>query len=156
MNPVVVGSIEQLLAALRARRDELEISNETIDAISGLSDRHTSKLLAANYPSRNLGPVSFPLILAALGLGVATITVSEDPEAIKRVEGRWVHWRRHPYGSPRVSLSAAAIEHAKPLVLRANCKSANEARNRILSSEDRSKIARIASKARWRKRRRPS
>jgi hypothetical protein len=153
MNPTIVGSIEQLLAALRARRDELEISNETIDDIAGLSDRYTSKVLAANYPSRNLGKLSFPLLLGALGLGIAKVEIVEDPEAIARVEGRWLKWRRLPYGSPRIRLSAKAIEHAKPHVLQDLSKLGNAARQALLPGKQRSAIARKAARARWRRRR---
>jgi hypothetical protein len=151
LTPTIVGSIPELLAALRARRDELQISNETIDDIAGLAERHTSKLLAANFPSRSLGKVSFPLLLGALGMGIARVEIVEDPEAVALVKDRWLKWKRLPYGSPR--LSKKQIEHARPAVLRANAKRANVARNAMLSCEQRTAIARKAAKARWRKQR---
>jgi hypothetical protein len=153
MNPVIVGSIDQLLSALRARRDELEITNETIDAVAGLADRYTSKILAANFPSKGLGHVSLGLLLGALGLGVARVIITEDPEQVARVQARWVKWKRIPYPSPRVSLSAKAIECAKPLVLRDLSKLGTAARMVKLTGQHRSRIARHAAKCRWRKRR---
>jgi hypothetical protein len=154
LTPTIIGSIEELLAALRARRDELQISNETIDDIAGLSDRHASKLLAANFPSRNLGKISFPLILGALGLGIARVEIVEDPEAIARVQGRWLKWKRLPYGSPRIRLSPAALECARPVILRDLSKLGNAARSALLPAKKRSEISRHAAKCRWRKQRR--
>jgi hypothetical protein len=149
MNPTIVGSIPELLTALRARRDELQISNETIDDIAGLAERHASKILAPNFPSRGLGRISFPLILGALGMGIARVEIVEDPEAIARVQGRWLKWKRLPYGSPR--LSKKQIEHARPVVLRDLSKLGNAARKALLPGKQRSEIAKKAALARWRK-----
>lgn len=84
-----------LVEALRARRDALQITHETIDAVSGLAAGYTGKLLApptgptdAMRPSkRHLGPLSFGPMLAALGL---KLLVVEDKEAIARVRSRLV------------------------------------------------------------------
>ena len=41
--PIDIRSYSQLLAALRGRRDELRITNETIDEVAGLQPGYTSK-----------------------------------------------------------------------------------------------------------------
>jgi hypothetical protein len=83
-----VVSYDDLIAALRARKDELDISFLELDFIGGLTSGHSSKLLAPVRPyMKCLGPVSLGLILGALGL---RLLVVEDPEALARVRGRYV------------------------------------------------------------------
>ncbi|PJG56628.1 hypothetical protein CVM73_03505 [Bradyrhizobium forestalis] len=82
----------ELVEALRQRRDDLDVSNETIDAIAGFPERYTSKLLAPRAP-RNLSYNSLGLILGALGVALQVV---EDEEQIKRVKGRWQ--KRKPQG----------------------------------------------------------
>jgi hypothetical protein len=152
MVPTIVSSIPELLTALRARRDELEITNESIDNIAGLSDRHASKLLAKNFPSRNLGKITFPLVLQALGLGIGAVVLLEDPEEIERVSKRWVKRKRQLFKTGKVTcVGRELLERAKPHVLRANAKAANRARNAILTCEQKTAISRHAAKCRWRK-----
>jgi hypothetical protein len=109
----VVRSYSELIAALRARRDELEVTHETIDDVSGVASGYTSKVLGpktgsthAKRPSqRNLGPVSLGLLLGALGLALVVV---EDPAAMVRVRGRLVKRRYRPSHPRRRELSASA------------------------------------------------
>jgi hypothetical protein len=154
MTPTAVTSIEELLAALRARRDEIGITNESIDSIAGLPDRYASKLLSPD-PSRSFGEMSLGSILGALGLGIATVVIHEDPEQTARVSHRWTQRKRPHYrlGKPRIG--EALIERAKPAVLRDLSKLGNSARQAMLPAKQRSAIARKAARARWRKHRKP-
>ncbi|MBB4378228.1 hypothetical protein [Bradyrhizobium sp. SBR1B] len=79
----MIRNMPELVEALRARRDELNISHETIDAISGVQPGYTSKILAG---IKNLGPMSFGALLGALGLAVVVV---EDPQAAARVRHLW-------------------------------------------------------------------
>ncbi|WP_018320239.1 hypothetical protein [Bradyrhizobium sp. WSM2793] len=88
----IVRSMAGLVEALRQRRDELDISNETIDNIAGFPERYTSKLLAPRAP-RNLSYHSLGQILGALGVGLRLV---EDPEQVARVRRRWE--KRKPQG----------------------------------------------------------
>jgi hypothetical protein len=99
-----IRSMAELVNALRARRDELDISHETIDAIAGLQSGYASKLLAPRAP-RNIGYMSLGDIMGALGIGLKVV---EDSEQIQRVAGRWQ--KRKPQG-PR--FKAASLAHAK-------------------------------------------
>src|SRR4051812_1815741 len=85
-----IRSMPELVQALRTRRDELNISHETIDAIAGLQSGYTSKLLAPK-PIKNLGPMSFGSLLGALGLAVVVVP---DPQAEAKVEKHWVKRKR--------------------------------------------------------------
>jgi hypothetical protein len=153
MTPTIVSSIPELLQTIRQRRDELSITNATIDDIAGLTDRHTSKILAAHFPSRNLGRISFPAVLGALGLGIGAIVLLEDPEQVAAVSKRWARRKREILKTGQARIGAKLISRARPFVLKENARAANEARNRLLSSEQRSAIARKAALARWRKHR---
>lgn len=85
MTSKLIHSMDELLNALRDRRDALNISHETIDGIAGLQSGYTSKLLAPR-PVKNLGPMSFGSLLGAMGLAVIVI---EDPQAVARVRHLW-------------------------------------------------------------------
>lgn len=101
-----IRSMPELIQALRARRDELQLTHETIDAVSGLQPGYTSKLLAPK-PIKNLGPMSFEMLLGALGVAVVVV---EDPEQIARVSRQWTKRRaplRKPLALPPPSISAS-------------------------------------------------
>jgi hypothetical protein len=51
-----VRTYDELLAALRARTDELQITRDTIDAVGGLPDRYAVKLLCP-HPIKIMGRV---------------------------------------------------------------------------------------------------
>jgi hypothetical protein len=106
-----IRSMPELIEALRARRDSLNISHETIDSIAGLQSGYTSKLLAPK-PIKNLGPMSFGSLLGALGLAVVVV---EDPQAVVRVEK---HWQKRKRPQKLVPLSIAlSIENEIPAKL---------------------------------------
>lgn len=99
MNPPI-RSMGELVDALRRRKDELDISNETIDAISGMQAGYCAKLLAPRAP-RNIGYMSLGDIMGALGIGLQVV---EDAEQIQRVSGRWQ--KRKPQG-PRFKAASS-------------------------------------------------
>jgi hypothetical protein len=153
MVPTIVKSLPELLQTIRARRDELQLTNATIDDIAGLADRHTSKILAGHFPSRNLGRISFPAVLGALGLGIGAIVLLEDAEQIALVSKRWARRKRELFRTGKARIGAKLIARAKPVVLRDLSKLGNAARQALLPGMQRSAIARKAALARWRKHR---
>jgi transcriptional regulator with XRE-family HTH domain len=88
----IIGSEDQFLAALRARREELGLSYETLEAICGLSDRKAAKLFSGQRP---IGALYLWLILEALGL---RIRLEVNPEAVARMSRRsdWETGRARP------------------------------------------------------------
>lgn len=100
-----VRSMPELVAALRARRDELQITHETIDSIAEWPAGYAGKLLAPT-PIKNLGWLSLGLALNTLGI---KLVVVEDPEQRKLVEGRWKR-RERPQNGP--SAQQEASRHA--------------------------------------------
>jgi hypothetical protein len=89
----VVSSREDLIALVRARQTELNVSCATADQIAGLADGHFSKLTCG---SKGFGF----LILPPLGL---RLVIEEDPEMTAKLRRRWLpryggsgnHWRRY-------------------------------------------------------------
>ena len=79
-----VSSYEQMLAALRARINELQINGERFDEYAGLPRGYLSKLVGVR-PVRRLGMQSFEPVLAGLGLRLLVI---EDNAATARLKKR--------------------------------------------------------------------
>jgi len=94
----MIRSMEELLAALRARRDQLELTHERLDDISGLPSGYFGKLMT-NPPIKNLGWLSLGLCLDALGVGLILV---ENPDQIRLVSRRWEK-RQRPIQRTRAS-----------------------------------------------------
>jgi hypothetical protein len=75
-----------LLAALRARADELEISRELLSELAGFPDRYASKLLSLKQVKR-IGMTSLGSLLSALSLKLVAIV---DDEALERNRERYI------------------------------------------------------------------
>jgi hypothetical protein len=97
--PVVVEVTDYagLMDALRARRDQLAVTHQTIDDVAGLPSGYTGKLFAP-HPMKCLGMISLGAILGTLGLKLAIL---EDDEALKRVKGRLVPRKKARAGEGR-------------------------------------------------------
>lgn len=100
----------EMVQAYRDRIRELGLTHATVDAISGLPDGYTSKLMC-DPPMKNIGAKSRELLNGALGIG---FVVAKDPEQIKRVSGRWVRRERPLRGSLSMSLS---IDNQVPVIM---------------------------------------
>jgi hypothetical protein len=86
-----ITDYSQLIAALRKRRDELDVSGEWLDEIAGFPDRYAQKLLrGGSRPEekvRRLSMKTLGPILGALGVRLVLIV---DHEAMRRIKGRLV------------------------------------------------------------------
>ena len=80
-----VRNYDDLVAAIRARRDELEVTHETIDTVSGVASGYASKLLA-DPPIKRRGMISLSAVLGALGL---MLVVVEDCRVHKQDSQPW-------------------------------------------------------------------
>lgn len=157
-----IRSMPELIAALRARRDELQITHETIDSIAGWPAGYAGKLLAPE-PIKNLGWMSLGLALDTLGIALMVVP---DEEQIKRVEKRWTK-RERPNRAP-ASISAS-IDCEVPIVLAVTSRFkrlidnpeflrrftslGGKARAKSLSPRQRVVIAKRAARIRWRRQR---
>jgi hypothetical protein len=96
MTAKLIHSMSDLLDVIRARRDELNISHETIDHLAGFPAGYTSKLLAPE-PLRGIGYMSLGAVMGALGMAMVAI---EDATAAARVHQKWVPRKRPQRKAP--------------------------------------------------------
>jgi hypothetical protein len=92
----VIHSMEELLAALRARRDQLQLTHERIDDIAGWASGYCGKLMA-NPPVKNLGFMSLGTALDSMAVALVMI---ENVEQRKLVEKRWIPRERPRNAAP--------------------------------------------------------
>jgi len=91
-----------IIAAYQARIQELRLTYATVDAISGLPDGYTAKLMAK---MKGLGEKAIEGLNGALGMG---FVVAVDKEQCARVETRWVKRKRPFYALERVGQASRA------------------------------------------------
>ena len=135
-----VTSYEQMLAALRARVNELQLNGERFDEFAGLPRGYLSKLIGAR-PIRRLGMTSFGPVLAGLGLRLLVI---EDNAATERLKNRL---------PPR---NSSFVRAAPSIVLTVRYfkkfgRKGAQARVDISTKEQRRGWAKKAATARWQK-----
>jgi len=85
--PRVLGEFsdyDELISALRARANELNLSGQAIDTVSGLADRYAAKLLGPQQ-IRRLGATSFGPFFGALAVRGVLV---EDKAAVAKLRSR--------------------------------------------------------------------
>lgn len=141
----VVRSYTEMVEALRARCDELQIPHAVVDAIAGLQDGYTSKVLSPKpFNGKGLGPVSWG-ILEVLGLRVMLV---EDWAGLQRMIRR-PDWRERRHA--RSASITASIAPTMGWITAENAGYLAKRRAEKLAPNRRAKIARKAAKARWSK-----
>lgn len=80
----VIADEADLIAAWRARAEELNVSRAEIDRVAGLPSGYAGKMLCVP-PVKYAGPQSFWNVCGALGLAVQLVV---DPDAVARFAGR--------------------------------------------------------------------
>lgn len=148
---LIVRRHQDIVEVFRVMKERLGLTNEFIDDVGGLVKGHADKLLGPSE-SKNWGPTTFDLFCEMFAI---EFRVHVDIDAAKRMEGVWEGRERPLFPHAKVTrISKKLIERAKPHVLQDLSKLGNAARNAMLPGEHRSKIARKAARARWRKPRR--
>jgi hypothetical protein len=96
--PAPITCEREFLEALRARREQLQLGYESIEAMCDLPSGYAGKLLRGVRP---VGALTLWLLLQSLGL---RIRVEEDPEALERNRrsSQWGTVRRKPKQRPGV------------------------------------------------------
>jgi hypothetical protein len=87
----VCRTYRAIQAQLRARADEVGVSREALAELAGLPSGYPATLLAP-HGAKRLGPISWDVMLPALGLAVVIV---EDPAAVERMRPRWAKMQRH-------------------------------------------------------------
>jgi hypothetical protein len=141
----VVDDHNQLLAAIRRRIEELDVSHETVEHLAGLQSGYLSKVIA-DPPPKRMSPFTQFLILQALGLRVK---LEEDQQLIEKLRSRWS--KRKLRKSMRTAVSMDRVIYLPPDFMRRISRMGCEARMQKLTAVRRSELARNAAKARWSK-----
>jgi len=140
-----VRDYDGMIAAIRARMLEIGVTNETVDALTGLAGGYVGKLLAPSR-IRNLGPHSLGAMLQSLGL---KLIVVEDAETSKKMRPRWTQRKKAP---PVVAMARIAPRATWLFTPRSGRKAA-KARAEKLSPDMRRAIGLNAINTRWRRQR---
>jgi hypothetical protein len=91
-----------IVEAYRQRIRELNITYATVDAISGLPDGYTAKLMSPK-PMKGLGEKAIEGLNGALGMAFVQAV---DSEQVERVKGRWVRRKRQPDKKKQIALAS--------------------------------------------------
>jgi len=138
---------DELVDLLAARKEALGLSNAFIDQYWGYAAGMTDKYLG---PTRikTLGRQSLDDLMMVLGV---RLVLEHDPEKIAVMEQQWEQRKPGYAHSPRVS--KVSIKKAAPHVLRDRARLGGLVRAHLLTSKQRSRIARHAANTRWRRER---
>jgi hypothetical protein len=150
----IVTSYAGFIDALRARCEQLQISREALDHVSGLPSRYSAKVLVRPDKQggmRTLGRLSFDLLIPALGVKLLMV---EDDEAMARVRRR-LGGRNESQVRTKPASKVASTNSPpglRSVFLRAIATLGGHARASKLSPKRRIAIARRAARARWQER----
>jgi hypothetical protein len=89
----LLKSQEDIRALIRSRLDELGVTHELADELTGMASGYTSKLMCG---LKNVGAISLPAYLDALGIGLVAVV---DTLQTERMRHRWVK-RKRPQKNP--------------------------------------------------------
>jgi hypothetical protein len=145
-----------LVEALRARQARLELSDETLDDVAGLTRGHTNKVLG---PSRDRGIGSATLEAYLMALAIDLLVV-ENKQKLKQMrphyEGRAASHVRteHPIGKVVLSRAMSRLGQQRMAMLTSGERAyfasiGGRSRATALSPEQRQSIARKGARVRW-------
>jgi hypothetical protein len=141
--PRVIGEFDAypgMIAALRARIAELDVSGERLDELAGLPRGYFQKLVGTR-PKKRLGMQSLGDVFGALAIKAVLV---EDEAALARISGRLVK-RKYAVQAAGLHLE---ISHR---FLRKIASMGGKARQAELTPRQRSALGRRLARARWAK-----
>jgi transcriptional regulator with XRE-family HTH domain len=139
----ILCAADEVLTAVRRRQEELGLSNESLEHISGLASGTANKYLG---PSREKNPTVATLYLLLQAMGVGLVLV-EDPDAIRRMSRRWAK-RRESTVRPPDKVARSAIRRARSVVLSEAARKAALARWAGTSKKERLAVGAMLAEAR--------
>jgi hypothetical protein len=103
-----VRDYDSLLQVMRTRADQLNVSRETLDYVSGLPSGYTAKVLSPDGPKR-IGMVSLGALLGALAMKLVAVPDDEvfarnrlryEPRDSGALQSAQARWEREPGAPP--------------------------------------------------------
>ena len=124
---IAVRSYSDLITALRAVKNYLQLSNEFVEDLAGLTRGHWDKVAGA-CPTKKAGPVVFLMLCSAL-LAIE-LHVHPDPAAAERVSHRWQKRDEHQVRTQPARMNKALLARAAAELGRRGAIAAAKARRR--------------------------
>lgn len=159
---------DDLVEALRAIKAKLELSNDFVDAVGGLTRGHTDKVLGPTR-AKNISPMTLDTFLEVFAVELHMVV---NLDAVKRMEARWEQITPDRIRLTANRISVKLLARANPIIMRENgrkggiarvcqqgasladnCRRAGRARMRKLTKKERSALARKGGIAKAAKRR---
>jgi hypothetical protein len=148
MGEYVIRNRDDLVEALRSRKDELGLSNGFVEHQLQLGDGACDKAIG---PTQRKG-MSIPVLLDMVELFGLSLIIRIDAETEARMQERWERREEKKVHPPR-RLSAHLMRIARAQLYLGLSELGNKARKAKLPPEARSRIARAAALARWQRHR---
>jgi hypothetical protein len=145
---LVIENREQLIEALRSRKELLGLSNAFVEAQLHMADGGCDKVLG---PSQAKG-FGVAVMLDMIELFGGRLVIQVTPETEARMQRRWER-RDERAVRPQNRLSKKLMQIASAQFYQRLSRLGNEARKVKLPPEARSNIARAAALSRWKQRR---
>lgn len=142
-----IRSYDDLQLALRRRADELGISRLEIDRIAGLPTGYAAKVLC-DPPVRRMSVAQIAAFLGALGLKLEAVS---DEDALAKYTARAD--KREEFRAKNATMHAKSVHIKIPgrKIQKARRKGGENSR-KYLSIRQKKRLAKIAAKARWKRR----
>lgn len=142
---------DSLVAAFRARVEQLGITYATIDDLANLAKGHTAKLLGPTMPKR-FGPLTFNAIAATLAVKFVMVV---DENAAAGMGEYWAKRERSRHRAcKQASVGKTTIRRVFPAVIKEFATIGGRARAAKTTPEQRRIIASRGGRERWRRARR--
>lgn len=142
----IIRCTDDLLEAFAARKAELELSNEFVDDVGGLTRGHCDKVLGPTRAKR-ISQMTLDLFLEIFAV---ELVIRPNLEALARMEARWEQRKPDRVRLEPNRVSAKIVERATPHVLKELSARGNAARKLLLPGTEQREIALKASRARAR------
>jgi hypothetical protein len=144
----VIENREQLVEALRSRKEFLGLSNAWIEAQLHMTDGGADKILG---PSQAKG-FSVAVLFDLVELFGARLVIRVDAESEARMATRWERRDERAVRSPK-RISQKLLELAQPIIQQKLGRAGGLKRAACLPAKQRSRIARAAALSRWKQHR---
>jgi hypothetical protein len=138
---------DDLIEALRVAKALRGLSNDFCDQRAGLTRGHVDKVLGPTR-AKSLSPMVLDLLLEIFAVQLILVA---NPDAEARMKPRWEDRDTSNVRTGEHRVSKHVIERARHHVLKASGELGAVIRCQVLSPEDRTRIALIATETRWKK-----
>lgn len=122
---LIIRSHDDLATVFRQIKEFLSLSNEQLEAISGMAQGAVDKCLGPSRAKR-IGYKTFDLLLGAMAV---QLRVEIDPDQAQRVASRWVK-RNSAQVRNSQPISQATLDRCRPVILSEMARKGWQTRNR--------------------------